>query len=354
MNVFKCVYFTVLLREMEDQGLNSILVKNSRNGKNGGFRVTLLDRELSDQEKHILVCSACGGILREPVLVKDAFKCNACIEMEEVVISSIPHLTQKLQIDCPYKVEGCTWNDSITKLIDHRNLCEGFLQEYPNCPNTVIECSFKQYGCEVETERKYMHQHEKDNKTYHMKLMDKHIRTKDDTMENLITELLAIKKQLKEVVTEMKYTCGGIVFELPGIKEKIKNDRTYQITAFYVGFYKFQASIYSKFNNENMIAVFVKIQRGTFDNDVIWPFCGKVSISLINKADENLSVLRSFRTEGNSAFEKGGHNCNPVGILDFATHETILKEEYSKGDSIKIKFLVQFDAQQEKYRDLCI
>ena len=334
---------------MEDQGLNSILVKNSRNGRNGGFRVTLLDRELSDHEKHILVCSACDGILREPVLLKDVFKCNACIEMKEDVISSIPHLTQKMQINCPYKAKGCTWNDSITKLIDHRSRCERFLQEYPNCPDTDIACNYKRYGCEVVTQRKYMSKHDEDHQSNHMLLMDKHIRVKDDTIKNLSSELLDVKKQLKEAEREMKYTCGGIIFEIPGIKEKMKNNRTYQITEFYAGFYKFQGSIYSKYNNENKIAVFVKIQRGNFDNDVIWPFCGKVSISLINKTDESLSVLRSFRTEGDSAFGKGGHNCNAVGFPDFTTHETILREEYSKGDSIKIKLLVQFDAQQAKY-----
>ena len=333
---------------MEDEGLNSILVKNSRNGKNGGFRVTLLDRELSDQERHILVCSACDGILREPVLVNDIFKCNACIEMDEVVTSSILYLTRKIKINCPYKEEGCTWNGSITMLIDHRSDCERFLQEYPNCPDTVIECSFRQYGCEVKTQRKYMHQHEQDNQTDHMKLMDKHIRAKDDTIQNLSSELVAVKKQLNEVETEMKYTCGGIVFELPAITEKMKSDQAYKITEFYAGLYKFQGVIRSRSNNENKIGVFVQTQRGKFDSDIIWPFCGKVSISLINKTNENSSVLRSFSTEGNSSFERCDDNSLAHGFKDFATHETILKEEYSKGDSIKIKILIQFDAQRAK------
>ena len=343
---------------MEDQGLDSILMKNLRNGKNGGFRVTLLDRELSDQEKHILICSACDGILREPVLVNYIFKCKDCIEMEEVVCSSLPNLTRKMQIHCPYKEKGCTWNDSITELIEHRSNCGKFLQEYPNCPDTEIECSFKQYGCGVVTQRKYMHRHEQNNLTDHMKLMDKHMREKDEAIQNLLSELGTVKtqiqdtkKQLKEVETEMKYTCGGIVFELPGIQEKLKSNRTYQITEFYAGLYKFQGTIRSKHNNENKIGVFVQIQKGKFDDDVIWPFCGKISISLVNKIDEKLSVFHSFRTEGNCSFEKVRYDCSPGahGFPNFATNETIMKEEYSKGDSIKIKILVQIDAQQAKY-----
>ena len=342
---------------MEDQGLDSILVKNLRNGKNGGFRVTLLDRELSDQEKHILICSACDGILRQPVLVNGISKCKDCIEMEEVVCSSLPNLTRKMQIYCPYREKGCNWNDSITELIQHRSNCEKFLQEYPNCPDTEIECSFKQYGCGVVTQRKYMHQHEQNNLTDHMKLMDKHMREKDEAIQNLLSELGTVKtqiqemkKQLKEVETEMKYTHGGFVFELPGIKEKLKSNRQYEKTEFYVGLYKFQGSIHFKYNNENKLAVFVQIKRGDFDRDVIWPFCGKVSITLINKANENLSPSSSFRTEDHPAFEKGGNNRKATEFIQFAViHENILKEEYSKGDSIKIKVSIQFDAQQVKY-----
>ena len=142
---------------------------------------------------------------------------------------------------------------------------------------------------------------------------------------------------------------GGIVFELPGIKEKMKSDQAYKITEFYAGLYKFQGVIHSNSDNENKIGVFVQTQRGKFDDDVIWPFCGKVSISLINKTNENISnISNSFSTEGHPAFGKDGYNCNAIGYPNFATHETILKEEYSKGDSIKIKILIKIDVQQAK------
>ena len=200
------------MSEIEDPGLNVILVKNTRNGRNGGFRITLVDRELSDLEKDIIICSSCDGILREPVLVGDIFKCKYCLEPCDVATDStlsIVPLTSRLLIVCPFKKEGCTWNGPIAKLIEHRRKCQIFLQKYPNCPDTDIACNFKRYGCEVVTQRKYMRKHEEDHQTNHMLLMDKHIRAKDDTIQNLSSELVAVKKQLNEVETEMKYTCGG-------------------------------------------------------------------------------------------------------------------------------------------------
>ena len=337
---------------MEDQGLNSILMRNLRNGRYGGFRVTLLVQGLSNREKANFICSACDGILREPVLVEDIFKCESCLEPDDVVTDStqsVVPLTSRFHVVCPCKKEGCTWNGLLAKLIEHKRICQIFSQKYPNCPDTDIACNFKRYGCEVVTQRKYMRTHEEDNQTNHMLLMDKHIRTKDDTIQTILSELREVKKQLREVETEMKYTCGGIIFELPGIKEKMKSNQTYQITEFYAGLYKFQGTIRSKHNNENKIGVFVQTQRGKFDDDVIWPFCGTISISLINKIDEKLSVLYSFRTEGNPAFDRVMFRCHDAhGYPNLATHDIIKKEEYSKGDSIKIKISVQFDAQLTK------
>ena len=106
-----------------------ILVKSTRNGNNGGFGITLVDRKFSDFEKDIIICSACDGILREPVLVGNIFKCKFCLEPGDVAtdskISIVP-LTSRLQIVCPFKKEGCTWNGPIAKLIEHRNIVRYF------------------------------------------------------------------------------------------------------------------------------------------------------------------------------------------------------------------------------------
>ena len=337
----------------EDPGLDSILVKNTRNGEYGGFKLSLVDRELSDLEKHNVICTACNGILREPVISGSIFKCKSCLELEEVESATIlASLTQKLHVYCPFKEEGCIWKDSIVKLVEHRNQCRYFLQKFSNNPDESIECCFKQYGCGVVTQRKRMPKHEEDHQTKHMKLMDHHIRTKDSMIHKLSLELVAVRtqvqemnNQLKQVEKETKYTSGGIIFELPKINEKIsvKTTQSYPINEFYVGLYKFQGTIRANHKDQKTIAVFIQSQRGDFDRELIWPLTGKYSVTLISKLDETSSIS----SNGTFTFKKDSTGISYAcsNGLWLATHETVMKEKFSKGDSIKIKILVQFDAQ---------
>ncbi|KAI6654366.1 hypothetical protein LOD99_763 [Oopsacas minuta] len=339
-----------MARAIEESVLDFILVKNTRNGQNGGFKMTLVDRELTTLEKDIIVCSACTGILREPVLIGNNFKCKSCLEPDEDGRASELRfdLTDKLKINCPFMKEGCVWKGSIANIIDHKRHCQFFLKRFPNCPEMDTECSFKQYGCEVVKQRKYMDKHEQDFQNKHLKLVVEHIKNTDDTLAKLSSELGRLKIEMnskfKQAEKDMKYTFGGIIFELPGIKDKMKTNQSYKTMEFYVGLYKFQGTIYPNYNNDKNLGIFIQIVRGKFDEDIIWPFSGKISITLLNKVNEDNSISKNFITEGESAFKKFFHESTAIGINKFATHDTISKNEYSGGDSIKIKILIQFDA----------
>ncbi|KAI6654368.1 TNF receptor-associated factor 4-like [Oopsacas minuta] len=347
-----------MARAIEESVLDFILVKNTRNGQNGGFKMTLVDRELTTLEKDIIVCSACTGILREPVLIGNNFKCKSCLEPDEDGRASElqDKITKNLQINCPFMKEGCVWKGSIANIIDHKRHCQYFLLKFPNCPESVTECSFKRYGCEVVTKRKYMENHEQDCQTKHLKLMDKHIKNTDNTLQKVSSELGTLKaqfqdlnQQLKQTENDMKCTFGGIIFELPGIKDKMKTNQNYKTMEFYVGLYKFQGTIYLNHNNDKNLGIFIQIVKGKFDEDIIWPFSGDISITLLNKVNEHNSISSTFTTKGESAFKKFCHDSKPIGINKLATHDTISRNEYSGGDSIKIKILIQFDAQQCVY-----
>ena len=331
----------------QDPGLDSILVKNTRNGEYGGFKLSLVDRELSELEKHNVICISCNGILREPVISGSISKCKSCLELEEDgSATTLTFVTQKLHVYCPFKEQGCTWKDSIATLVEHRSKCKDFLQNFPNSPDEDIECCFKQYGCEVVTQRKRMPKHEEDNQTKHMKLMHNHIKINDNMIHKLSSELEAVrtqmKEQLKQVENEARYTSGGIIFELPNIKEKITATRSYPTKEFYVGLYKLQGTIRTNYDDQKKIAVFIQSQRD-FDRELIWPFSGKFSVTLISNLDETSSISNN----GNFTFEKIGTSACSNGLW-LAKHETVLKEEFSKGNTIKIKIFVQFGAQSYK------
>ena len=333
--------------------LDLILVPNTRNGKYGGYQQGLLDEELTNLEKKSVLCTACNGILRDPMSVENKLKCRQCLEPDETgqpSASTCTSIADSLQVSCPLKGKGCNWKASISNLVDHTKSCQYFLQRYPNCPEMDVECSFKRYGCTVVTKRKNMEHHEKENITKHLKMMDKHLITTDDNLRNLQTELQAVKSQnqalsskLQLVEKDMKLTFGGITCEIPGLREKLKRDQTCRSKEFYVGLYNFQAIIYPRKNNEEKLGIFIQIVRGQFDDKLVWPFSGRISFTLMSQINETNSVTNSFDTKNEAAFQKFTRSDNIHGYHNFATHQILLKEEFSKGDAIRIKILVQFD-----------
>ena len=333
--------------------LDIILVTNIRKGMYGGYKLGLLDRELTTLEKKLILCTACNGILRDPISVESKLKCKSCLEPSESgepSVSASIGITEGLKVSCPFKNKGCDWSDSITNIIDHKKHCQYFLDKYPNCPEIDMACSFKRYGCEVVTKRKHMEHHEKESQTKHLKMMEKHIKSTDDNLKNLQSEFQTLNSKLQLVEKEMKHTFGGIICEVPGVREKIKINRTYKTDEFYVGLYSFQADIYPRNDNKENFGIFIQIVRGQFDDKLIWPLRGKISFTLMNQINESNSITNTFAitTDNQDAFQRYSSNSTSRGYPNFATHQTILKDEFSKGDTIKIKIMVQLDVPPSK------
>ena len=142
----------------------------------------------------------------------------------------------------------------------------------------------------------------------------------------------------------MKHTFGGMICEISGLKEKMKVNHNYRTSEFYVGLYNFQVTISPRRTNEQHLGIFIQIVKGQFDGQLLWPFKGKISFTLINQTNEKQSIFKEFSTDNELAFQKYTNSRNTIGFSNLATHQTLLKDEYSKGDTIKIKILVQIDA----------
>ena len=326
--------------------LDLILVINNHNGKYGGYQLRLLDRELSNLEKKLILCTACNGILRDPISVENKLKCKSCLEPNESGEPSIYisiGISDSLKVNCPFKEKGCVWSDTITSLIDHMKQCQHFLEKYPNCPEMDVTCAFKRYGCDIVTKRKHMEHHEEEFQTKHLQMMDKHIRSIDENLQTVKSQFQTLNLKLQLVEKEMKHTFGGIICEISGFREKMKTNQSYKTKEFYVGLYNFQATIYPRNDNQEKLGIYIQIVRGQFDDKLVWPFRGILSFTLMNKSKEENSITRRYTIGNESAFQRYTRNDNLVGINNLATHQTLLKDEYSKGDTIKIKILVQFD-----------
>ena len=116
----------------------------------GGYRQDLLENILSPLERSFVVCCRCKGVLRDPQLTEEGYKCESCLDGGE----GRPATTNKTEIEklrvvCPFRQQGCDWSGTIGLVVSHVEKCD-------LCP---VSCPL---GCGYSSERKDLKRHEKE------------------------------------------------------------------------------------------------------------------------------------------------------------------------------------------------
>ena len=92
------------------------------------------------------------------------------------------------------------------------------------------------------------------------------------------------------------------------------------------------------------ISLFVRTNRGKFDNILSWPFMGSFSFTILDQSDVadgfHNHITGTFATKGNQrTFQKpfAGENGSLYGFAEFAPIEMVCTQRYSREDSVMIK-----------------
>ena len=368
--------------------------------KYGGIKKDLLVKELSELEENYVVCSSCGGVLRGSIFTEKGYKCSSCVsqadvknslEVEQPAIASI-------EVYCPMRNKGCDRKETVSTIEEHLENCEFYpvacklncemlltqdemedhvakecenreiecaycftqtkvgemddhleeCKEHPViCPNdceqnemkrkeledhvntkcalAVTNCAYSQYGCEEKITRMDLDQHEKEFQGDHLNLMNAHIKRLESTL--------------------IRNTNGGIMMVVDSLADKMKRGESVRIVSdpFYSCLYKFEAILDMNDRNKKVMGAYVRVLKGEWDEQLSWPFKGRIVFRLLNKKKEKRSIVQTVDTQGEEAsFEKPGDEPNPSrGFSVFASHEQIRQDKFSRGDSIFIKISVE-------------
>ena len=117
----------------------------------GGYRQDLLENILTPLERSLIVCCRCEGVLRDPQLTEEGYKCESCLDGGE----GRPATTNKTEIEklrvvCPFRQQGCDWSGTIGLVVSHVEKCD-------LCP---VSCPL---GCGHSSKRKDLKRHEKED-----------------------------------------------------------------------------------------------------------------------------------------------------------------------------------------------
>ena len=239
------------------------------------------------------------------------------------------HITRKklewhMQEDCekrPYKCNFCNEEGTHGFIINvHRPTCPKFPTKCPKncdellrreelpqhlakyCLNAIVSCDFTYAGCKSSSiRRKDLKAHMENSSQMHLTLLATHGRRKDKEIEalkaqvQLLTATLARRLQSSQDVVAPDASEIGFVSPpqqvFKNFGEYASKKKKWRSSAFYshVGGYKMcllvlpNAQVDSAGNH--YLGVFMQMLKGEFDDQLTWPFYGKVVVRLVNQVD---------------------------------------------------------------------
>ena len=252
----------------------------------------------------------------------------------------------------------CTWKGTVATLKMHGATCEFTLLPCPNqcqdnsnniahlmrkdlphhlerdCPNRVIACKYENIGCCKEFQRREMAVHELDDKI--------HLHMAIDT----VNELKAEKKVL------MNPQGDAMTFKLTGFYGGKSEDQIFYSPSFYTSSQGYHMKMRVDPNGcgaskGTVISAFAMVLDGKYDDDITWPFQGKVTLDLLNQLENKNHHIRNILSGGpgneyNKYMRPGG--CG-FGIGTFIPHSQLghnpyYNTQYLKDDTLYFRVSV--------------
>ena len=142
------------MASVEDNILCHICVETHQNSSSlhtrGGYRQDLLENILTPLEKSLIVCCSCDGVMRDPQLTEEGYKCSSCLDGGEGKPMAVNKTEiDKLRVVCPFRQQGCKWSGTMGLVVTHVEKCD-------LCP---VCCPL---GCGHSSQRKNSKRHEQE------------------------------------------------------------------------------------------------------------------------------------------------------------------------------------------------
>ena len=149
-----------------------------------------------------------------------------------------------------------------------------------------------------------------------------------------LREIIAIKND-----PDWQYLVPPVTFTLDNFQERKLTERTWYSPYFYTHKYgyKMQLQVFPNGTGEGRgthISVFVIIVPGEFDDLLTWPFCGIVTMHLVNQRKNGLNVVEevSFTTVNNLQYREKPHiNIAEEDRMGWGTFKLIAHTELGEG-----------------------
>lgn len=340
--------------------------------------------DISSLDDHLGYGSVEGGNCKY-VDVRCPYLCGKYVQRFK-----IKHHMKEVCPKRPYTCNYCQFEGTHNTVVnDHLPVCDKFPTRCPNnceemlcrsevkkhldatCPLQMVKCDFEFAGCIVSNiHRKDHKKHMEHNTQLHLELLAKYSKRKDGQIESLKAQVQVltnvIARHHKQPVIAVASNCIDIGFIRPPVmtlknfQELHMKKEYWKSPDFYshIGGYKmclvvFPGSESDQHGNEFM-GVYLQMLQGEYDDQLKWPFYGKVEIRMLNQesdrdhvertlldassySKENFHIKMVDRVSGSDAPSVWGcGNFIPLKNLRFNKHA---HTQFLKDDCIKFQLL---------------
>ena len=314
-------------------------------------------------------CPICLLILREPYQATCCGKsfCKKCTERVKDRNGSCPTcktenffsypnkgLEQSLydfEVYCSHKSKGCEWRGELRELDKHLNSEPAADKSLEGCPFAVIRCPLGHTGCDVKLPRKDIKAHVNDNLLNHFLKQTAFVITlkaEKQQLEQHVAELEGEIKQMKEaqqILARTGQPIGPVEITMTDFKQ-YKDDEVWYSPPFYTNPYGYKMFLgvwpkgYSTGRGTHL-GVSIHMMRGEFDDQLKWPFRGKITCQLLDQEEDEDHVVMTIdfneRTPDKYAtrvtgIERSGNGKGQSKLLPLSK----LEPKYLKNNCIKL------------------
>ena len=184
-----------------------------------------------------------------------------------------------------------------------------------DCPLTVIDCDFQHVGCEERLPRKYMPIHLQEGVVCHLSLqaannknfvarLDEENKKMQQMINRLETENKELRQQVGQLTRDLQMqrvytpTCP-VELTITNFKKKYEDKQEWKSSPFYThqNGYKLYLVMYTggkRSGKGSHISVYLNLAKGEFDDELNWPFQGKLEIQLLNQDERCYTLTIDF------------------------------------------------------------
>ena len=243
--------------------------------------------ELSNLREHLDPANRHCGYVRVPC----SFQCGELVRSGAVKEHKRSHCRKR-----PYTCKYCGYHNALDVVTErHMPACRQFPVDCPNncetnglkryqlqshikqCPLEIVPCSFSSIGCTCNTRlpRKEMKAHEEQTWRQHLELVLKAIEPKQEETATIVTpppldtlDLVNLPPVKFTIMDYVERKLAGEEWVSPPFYSHPQG-------------YKMCLEVASTNDQENL-SVYVYVLQGEYDDELIWPFEGRVSVELVN------------------------------------------------------------------------